>query len=424
VERSSEVLVIGAGVAGMKASLMLASAGRKVHLVEGSSMTGGRIIRCEDVYPSMECATCMVSPLQQELLSSPLISLLTLSEVTSVEGSRGDFTVKVLQRASSVDREACIGCAECWGVCPVSGKNEFEEDLCERKAISVPCAGALPNVPWIDRGLCLRWTEGSDCSLCSDSCVFGALDFTASDRTLDLRVGEIVVATGFGVSRTAPPGIEGHPAVVSTVQIERMFASNGPTEGMIQTLDGRSPSSVTLLVHPFGGIPSTVSTMTALKLLHYFAKRLPGAEVRILLDDAYRPCSTEDPYHAAWTGEGIPAVTVFSGMPSFTAGSGGGIAVTFGESPGMASGFETELLVLAAEMIPEAGAGALTARLGLETGPDGRPARPEPTDPTRSSRPGVFLAGAVTGRRDVATSVSMAAAAVGRVLSDQERGPA
>jgi heterodisulfide reductase subunit A2 len=422
VERSSEALVIGAGVAGMKASLMLAAAGRKVHLVERSSMTGGRIIRCEDVYPSMECATCMVSPLQQELLTNPLISLLTLSEVTSVEGSRGDFSVRVLQRASSVDREACIGCAECWGVCPVSGKNAFEEDLCERKAISVPCAGALPNVPWIDREMCLRWTEGSDCSLCSDACVFGALDFSASDRSLDLRVGEIVVATGFDVSRTAPPGIEGHPSVVGSVQIERMFASNGPTEGMIQTLDGHSPSSVALLVHPLGGTPSRVGTMTALKLLHYFEKRLPGVEIRILLDGAHRPDSTEDPYHAAWAHGGIPAVTVFTGSPEFASGSGGAITIRFGESPDTPP-LETELLVLAAEMLPAEGAEALAARLGLETGPDGRPVRPEPTDPTRSSRPGVFLAGAVTGRRDVASSVSMAAAAVGRVLSDQQRGP-
>jgi heterodisulfide reductase subunit A len=419
VERSSEALVIGAGVAGMKAALMLASAGRKVHLVERTSMTGGRIIRCEDVYPSMECATCMLSPLQQEVLANPLVNLLTLSEVTSVEGSRGDFTVKVLQRASSVDPEACIGCAECWGVCPVSGKNAFEEDMCERRAISVPCAGALPNVPWIDRTMCLRWTEGSDCSLCSDACVFGALDFTASDRTLTLTVGEIVAATGFDVSGAVLPRMEGHPGVVSSAQIERMFASNGPTEGMIRTLDGRAPSSVAVFVHPLAGTPSRVSTMTALKHLHYFGKRLPEAGVRVLLDGSYRPAPTEDPYHAAWTAGDIPGVAVFTGMPAFSAGTGHGISV---ECTGLSGTirFETELLVLGAGMLQAEGAGALAGMLGLETAPDGRPVRPDPVDPTRSSRPGVFLAGAVTGPRDVAGSVSMAAAAAGRILSDPE----
>lgn len=419
MERSTEALVIGAGVAGMKAALMLASAGRKVHLVERTSMTGGRIIRCEDVYPSMECATCMLSPLQQEVLANPLVNLLTLSEVTSLEGSRGGFDVKVLQRASSVDPEACIGCAECWGVCPVSGKNSFEEDMCERRAISVPCAGALPNVPWIDRTMCLRWTEGSDCSLCSDACVFGALDFSAGDRGHVLRVGEIVVATGFDVCIAAPPRIEGHPGVVSSSQIERMFASNGPTEGMIRTLDGRTPASVALFVHPLGGSPSRVSTMTALKLLHYFGKRLPEVEVRVLLDGSYRPAPTEDPYHAAWTAGDIPGVTVFAGMPAFSVGSGSGVTV---ECTGLsgAMSFETELLVLGAGMLQAEGAGALAVMLGLSTGPDGRPVRPDPVDPTRSSRPGVFLAGAITGPRDVAGSISMAAAAVGRILSDPE----
>ena len=97
---AGEVLVIGAGPAGMKASLLLASADRKVILVEESSVIGGGVIRCEDIYPAMECATCMVSPMQQEVLRNNGIQVLTLSRVTSIEGSAGNFRVAVSSRAS------------------------------------------------------------------------------------------------------------------------------------------------------------------------------------------------------------------------------------------------------------------------------------------------------------------------------------
>jgi len=416
VERSTDALVIGAGLAGMKAALMLAAAGRRVHLVERTSMTGGRIIRCEDVFPSMECATCMISPLQQEILSHPLVTLTTLSDVISVEGSRGDFSVRVLQRASSVDPEACIGCAECWAVCPVAVRNPFEEDLTDRRAISVPCAGALPNVPWIDRDRCLRWTEGAGCTLCADACVFGAVDFGAADRTHDLRIGEILVATGFDAPRTVPAGLEDHPGVVSALRVERMFASNGPTGGEIRTLDGRVPSSVALLVHPPDGAPSRVSTMTALKLLHYFEKRLPAASIRILLDGRYRPEPVADPYHERWTTGGIPGVVRFQETPSFSAGPGSSIRIDL--APGSAGeSFETDMLVPGAPMLPAEGTERLAGLLGIERGDDGRPLRPRPDDPTLSSRPGVFLAGAAAGSLDVTSSITMAAAAAGRILS-------
>ena len=69
------VLVIGAGLAGMKASLLLANAGLKVYLIEKDSLIGGCTIKFEEVYPNMECATCMVAPIQQDVLQNENIEL-------------------------------------------------------------------------------------------------------------------------------------------------------------------------------------------------------------------------------------------------------------------------------------------------------------------------------------------------------------
>jgi len=193
---SSSMLVIGAGIAGIEASLLLANSGATVYLVEKASYFGGNVIKWEEVFPNMECATCMIAPKQQDLLQKENIKLLTLSQVEAVEGSAGDFTVKVKKKARYVDLENCIGCNECFEPCPVEVDNEFEERLSKRKAIYIPCAGALPNAPIIDTDNCLRF-KGEDCQLCQEACMFEAIDYTQQDEELQLNVGAIIVATGF-----------------------------------------------------------------------------------------------------------------------------------------------------------------------------------------------------------------------------------
>ena len=154
--KKQNVLIIGAGVAGMEASQLLTEAGHKVYLVEKESLIGGQTIKFEEVYPNMECSTCMVSPKQQEILQNENIDLLLLSEVKEVNGTAGEFKVKVKKKASYVSLANCIGCGACYEPCPVSLDNYFEEGLTKMKAIAVPCAGALPNVPAIDAENCLR----------------------------------------------------------------------------------------------------------------------------------------------------------------------------------------------------------------------------------------------------------------------------
>jgi len=63
-----DVLVIGAGIGGLQASRLLSKAGHQVHLVERTAHIGGTSVKFEDVFPHLECATCMLSPLEQELL--------------------------------------------------------------------------------------------------------------------------------------------------------------------------------------------------------------------------------------------------------------------------------------------------------------------------------------------------------------------
>lgn len=423
---ATDVLVIGAGVAGMKASLLLASAGRHVHLIENSSVIGGRLIRCEDIFPAMECATCMVSPMQQDVLRNDLIDVVTLGDIHSIEGSIGDFRVKIRKRASCVDPVACIGCAECWNACPVEISNEFEENLSKRKAISVPCAGALPNVPWIDREHCLRWNGDKSCSLCAEACVFAAVDYSEEDSEFEITVSDIILATGYQPS----PGEMFEkfqwgicPGVFTASEFERYYASNGPTSGKLVTKDGLKPLSAAIIVHACGtGRYSNINTMYSLKFLHYLNEKLPDIRPVVFLDASYSPDTLKDNYHMKW--RNVEAdVVIYTQVPEVhTISHGKSLSITCSTAEGTFSA-EADLLVLGTPMLPSTGTSEFIKLLGIECSDDGFATSPEPElSSVMTSVPGVFTTGCTGGPLDISSSVTEAAAAVGRVLADADRG--
>ena len=55
-DTSGSVMVVGAGIAGMQASLDLANSEYKVYLVEKSSSIGGMMARLDKTFPTNDCA--------------------------------------------------------------------------------------------------------------------------------------------------------------------------------------------------------------------------------------------------------------------------------------------------------------------------------------------------------------------------------
>ncbi len=145
------VLVVGGGIAGIQASLDLADRGLQVHLVEKSPSIGGVMAQLDKTFPTMDCAMCILAPKMIECYRHPNINLLTYSELKEVEGSAGDFKVRITKKPRYVDPEKCTGCDECPAVCPVVLPNEFERGLGTRKAIFRPFPQAVPNVFTIDK---------------------------------------------------------------------------------------------------------------------------------------------------------------------------------------------------------------------------------------------------------------------------------
>jgi heterodisulfide reductase subunit A-like polyferredoxin len=146
LEAVGAVLVCGAGVTGIQASLDLAGSGFKVYLLDSSPAIGGRMAQLDKTFPTGDCAMCILSPKLVECARNKNIEIITLADVEGISGEPGNFKVKIRQSPRYVDMQKCNACGECTEVCPVSLPSEFDRNLGARKAIFRPYPQAIPNV--------------------------------------------------------------------------------------------------------------------------------------------------------------------------------------------------------------------------------------------------------------------------------------
>ncbi len=147
----ASVMVVGAGIGGIQASLDLAESGFKVYLVESSPTIGGVMAQLDKTFPTNDCSMCIMSPKLVECGRHLNIENITYSDIEDVSGQAGNFIVRVRRKSRFIDITKCTGCAECEDVCPVKVPDEFNQELVSRKAIYRPFPQAYPNAYTIEK---------------------------------------------------------------------------------------------------------------------------------------------------------------------------------------------------------------------------------------------------------------------------------
>ena len=144
-------MVVGGGVAGIQASLDLADSGYKIYLVESRTVLGGHMAQLDKTFPTNDCSMCTISPRLVAAGTHRNIEIITNAELTKLSGSAGNFNAKIEVKPHFVDLEKCTGCGLCAENCPIAIKDEYNQLLCNRKAIFKEYPQAVPNKFAINR---------------------------------------------------------------------------------------------------------------------------------------------------------------------------------------------------------------------------------------------------------------------------------
>lgn len=104
VDASRHAVVIGGGVAGMRAAIDLARLGIGVALIEKTPYLGGRTARLNTLVPTEERADELIRSLASQVCADPRITVHTCSEITHSEGYVGNFKITLQRSVPSIDR--------------------------------------------------------------------------------------------------------------------------------------------------------------------------------------------------------------------------------------------------------------------------------------------------------------------------------
>ena len=355
---------------------------------------------------------------------------MTLSEIESVTGEQGNFTVTVRRRPRYVDPDKCIACGECARKCPKKTADEYNQGISRRKAIYVQYPQAVPLKYQIDPATCIKLTRGK-CGACEKICPAGAIRFDDTETRVTVRVGSLVLAPGF--QSFDPSGIRtwGYgmlPNVVTAMELERYLSASGPTEGhLVRPSDGREVKKVAFLQCVGSrdlnkcshGYCSSVCCMYALKQATMALDHVPGLDASIFFMDMRTAGKDFERYYNRARDLGIHfhRCRVHSLEPARNDGS---VYFRYITDQGKQVKDEFDLVVLSVGLeVPES-ARDLAKSTGMALNGDGF-AAVSSFAPVASSVPGIYLCGAFSGPKDIPHSVmeaSAAAAAAAQPLAE------
>jgi heterodisulfide reductase subunit A len=419
-EKVGAVMVVGGGVGGVQSALDLAESGYKVYLVEDSPAIGGVMAQLDKTFPTNDCSMCILSPKLVECGRHKNIEILTNTSVTGIKGDAGNFMVTLLKRPRYVDIEKCVACGACTEKCPSKIKDEYNEGLAERKAIYIPYPQAVPLSYLIDPEHCRYFTKGK-CRVCEKICQSKAINFEEKEETVEVNVGSVILIPGF--SEFSPLakyhyGYGRFENVVTSIQFERILSASGPYTGNVERpSDKRHPDKIAFIqcvgsrdVKVGNPYCSAVCCMYAIKESIIAREHAPDLDITIFFMDLRAYGKGFDAYYEHAKEQGIHFVR--SMVSSVMETEDKDLVLEYVTEDGKVKKEEFDLLVLSVGMEPPPTVKGLADTLGIDLNQYGF-CKTSEFAPLAVSRPGIFVAGAFQGPKDIPETVMQASGAAG-----------
>jgi heterodisulfide reductase subunit A len=360
VEVKGSSLVIGAGVAGMTAALSIASQGFKVHLIEKEKELGGMTQKLHKLYPTLANASEVVEPLTDAVKSHRNVELATSTILKEVSGYVGNF--KTVSTGPEGDREMNVGT-----IIVALGSSNY-----------TPPKGLYE---------------------------YGMSDRVITQRELDekLRKGEIgeperivmIQCVGARKGEIRPSELEAFPKS-DTAELLRRILKARKEEGW-----------------PYC---SRICCMNAIKNAILIKEKSPKTDVVVLFGDLRVYKEYEDFYRRARDLEVRFIRHIEEARPEITQTSEGGLQVmAYDALAGMEIRFPAEWVVLSTPLIPSKDEIMVARMLKIPIATDGFLMEAHlKLRPVDTNIDGVFIAGTVSGPKDVSESIISGEAAAGR----------
>lgn len=441
-------LIIGGGIAGIQSALEIANAGKQVFLVEQTGTIGGHMAMFDKTFPTLDCAACILTPKMVSVGQHEMIRLLTRSKVVAVNGKPGSYRVKIRQNARYVDIKSCVACNQCVEVCPVKVKSEFDAGISMRKAIYIPFPQAVPNAYLVDGTKCTYiLSEGKKCGVCVKKCPKECINLNETDHTVDIEVGNIILATGYellDVSKIEQYGYGVFPNVLTSLEFERLTNASGTTGGRIVSKtkqlnkktgkeewifspEGMPPRSVAL-IHCVGSrnkkynpYCSRVCCMYSLKFAHLIKEKVPNVTVYEFYIDMRAFGKGYEEFAERIKQEGTFIVRGHTTSVRMNDGQ----LMVIGEDifNDRLVNLKVDMVVLAVGLIPSNGTEELSRMLGIERDTDGWFSELDYNgSPTDTDKGGVYVAGMCQAPKDIPDTVAQASAVAAGVLGSLTSG--
>jgi len=357
-------------------------------------------------------------------------------------------TEKAIVPAYDKHSPICMACGACEVVCPthcvdlskVSVRpprpipSEFDEGLMARPAIFMPFAQAVPHKPVIDAEHCVRLQTG-ECGACEAVCDANAILYDQEDRTEEIEVGTVIVATGFELfdaGQIARYGYGRLKNVLNAIEFERLSHASGPTSGEILTAEGKPPKSVAI-IHCVGSRDenyqehcSRVCCMYSLKFAHLVLEKT-GAEVYNFYIDMRTPGKGYEEFYKRLLHEGVhfirgkcAEVTEVAESPEEE-----GKLIVIGEDTllGVTRRVPVDMVILSSGLAPRKDVDDVARMFSLSCAQGAFFLEKHPKlAPVEAASDGLFLAGACQGPKDIPDSVAQGAAAAACALALMDKG--
>jgi heterodisulfide reductase subunit A len=331
----------------------------------------------------------------------------------------------------------CVTCGACQSVCPTGAINlseitknkprlitsEYSADLATRHPIYIPFPQAVPKTAIIDRNTCLFFRRGV-CKTCQAFCEAKAINYEQEDEIAQIDAGAVILAAGYEIidpEIKKELGYGRYPNVVSSLQFERLLSASGPHMGTVLRPSDLKPPKKIAFIQCIGSREidrnycSSVCCMYATKEAIIVKEHAPETECTVFYIDMRAFGKGYEAFYQRAKEHGVRYIRCHPSAVKEVPGTKN-LMLQFEGQDGTLTKEEFDLVVLSVGMKPTPEAKQLAETFGVEIDDYGF-VRTQMFSPVDTSSLGVYVAGVLSGPKDIPESVMEASAAAARAMS-------